>query len=118
MLPLHNATDTMYANIPVVTPEAIQMPYNMFYRSIQNPITLQQQSNIDMRFNSYIDLERNHNVQGYAFLGAHNTINQNQFVLSSLFSCDARVSSCYGCDRPLKIIMADGSDGFQMPRSI
>ena len=90
----------------------------MFYSSIQNPITLQQQSNIDMRFNSYIDQERNHNVQGYAFLGAHNTINQNQFVLSSLFSCDARVSSCYGCDCPLKIIIADGSDGFQMPRSI
>ena len=40
MLPLHNATDTMYANIPVATPEAIQMPYNMLYRSIQNLITV------------------------------------------------------------------------------
>ena len=99
----------MYANIPVATPEAIQLPYSMLYRSIQNPITLQQQSNIDMRFNSYISQERNHNVQGYVFLGAHSTINENQFVLSSLSSCDARVSSCYGCDRPLKIIMADGS---------
>ena len=109
MLPLHQATNTMYANIPVATPEAIQPPYSMLYRSIQNPITLQQQSNIDMRFNSYISQERNHNVQGYVFLGAHSTINENQFVLSSLSSCDARVSSCYGCDRPLKIIMADGS---------
>ena len=62
-----------------------------------------------MPFNSYIDQERNHNVQGYVFLGAHNTINENQFVLSSLSSCDARVSSYYGCDRPLKIIMADES---------
>ena len=62
-----------------------------------------------MRFNSYISQERNHNVLGYVFLGAHSTINENQFVLSSLSSCDARVSSCYGCDRPLKIIMADGS---------
>ena len=40
MLPLHNATDTMYANIPVATPEAIQIPYNMLYRSIQNLITV------------------------------------------------------------------------------
>ena len=64
MLPLHQATNTMYANIPVATPEAIQPPYSMLYRSIQNPITLQQQSNIDMRFNSYISQERNHNVQG------------------------------------------------------
>ena len=40
MLPLHNATDTMYANIPVATPEAIQMPCNMLYRSIQNLITV------------------------------------------------------------------------------
>ena len=99
----------MYANIPVATPEAIQPPYSVLYRSIQNPITLQQLSNIDMRFNSYISQERNHNVQGYVFLGAHSTINENQFVLSSLFSCDARVSSCYGCDHSLKIIMADGS---------
>ena len=109
MLPLHQATNTMYANIPVATPEVIQPPYSMLYRSIQNPITLQQQSNIDMRFNSYISQERNHNVQGYVFLGAHSTINENQFVLSSLSSCDALVSSCYGCDRPLKIIMAGGS---------
>ena len=50
MLPLHLATNTMYANIPVATPEAIKSPYNMRDRSIQNPITLQQQSNIDMRF--------------------------------------------------------------------
>ena len=49
MLPLHQATDSMYSNISVLTPEAIQPPYNMLYRSIQNPITLQQQSNIDMR---------------------------------------------------------------------
>ena len=94
MLPLHQATDSMYSNISVLTPEAIQPPYNMLYRSIQNPITLQQQSNIDMRFNSYIDQERNYNVQGYVFLGAHNTINENQFVLSSLSSCDANESSC------------------------
>ena len=62
-----------------------------------------------MRFNSYINQERNHNVQGYVFLGAHNTVNENQFVLSSLSSCDARLSSCYGCNRPLKIIIADRS---------
>ena len=99
----------MYANIPVATPEPIQPPYSMLHRSIKNRVTLQQQSNMDMRFNSYIDQERNHNVQGYVFLGAHNTINENQFVLSSLSSCDARVSSCYGCDHPLKIIMANGS---------
>ena len=55
MLPLHNATDTTYANIPVATPEAIQTPYNMLYKSIQNLITLQQQSNISMSFNTYID---------------------------------------------------------------
>ena len=55
MLPLHNATDTMYANIPVATPEAIQTPYNMLYRSIQNLITLQQQSIINKPFNTYID---------------------------------------------------------------
>ena len=67
----------MCANIPVATPEAIQPPYNMFYKSIQNPITLQQQSNIDMLFNSYIDQQRNFNVQGYIFLGTHNTINEN-----------------------------------------
>ena len=83
ILPLHQATDSIHSNISVLTPEAIQPPYNMLYRSIQNPITLQQQSNIDMRFNSYIDQERNYNVQGYVFLGAHNTINENQFVLSS-----------------------------------
>ena len=52
MLPLHQETNTMYTNIPVATPEAFQPPYNMLYRSIQNPITLPQQSNIDMRFNS------------------------------------------------------------------
>ena len=67
----------MYANIPVATPEAIQSPCNMPYRSIQNPITLQQQSNIDIRFNSYINQDRNHNVQGYVFLGAYNTISEN-----------------------------------------
>ena len=109
MLSLHQATNTMYGNIPVETPEAIQPPYSMLYRSIQNLITLQQQSNIDMRFNSYTGQERNHNVQGYAFLGEHNTVNENQFVLSSLYSCDARESSCYDSDRPFKIIMADGS---------
>ena len=109
MLTLHQETNMMYANIPVATPEAFQPPYKILYRSIQNPITLQQQSNIDMRFNSYIDQERNHNVQRYVFLGAHNTLNVNQFVLSSLSSCDALVSSSYGCDRLLKIIMADGS---------
>ena len=110
MLPLHQATNMMYANIPVATIEAIQSSHNMPYRSIQNPITLQQQSNSDMRFDSYMrDHERNHNVQGYIFVGAHNTINENQFALSSLFSCDARVSTCYGCDHSLKIIMADGS---------
>ena len=70
--PLHKAMDTMCA-----TPEAIQPPYNMLYKSIQNPITLQQQSNIDMLFNSYIDQQRNYNVQGYIFFGTHNTINEN-----------------------------------------
>ena len=75
--PLHKATDTMCANIPVATPEAIQPPCNKLYKSIQNPITLQQQSNIDMLFNSYIDQHRNYNVQGYIFLGTHNTINKN-----------------------------------------
>ena len=55
MLPLHQALNTMYGNIPVATPEAIQLRYNMLCRSIQNPITLEQQSNIEMRFNSYID---------------------------------------------------------------
>ena len=39
MLPLHQETNTMYANIPVATPEAFQPPCNMFYRSIQDPIT-------------------------------------------------------------------------------
>ena len=115
MLPLHQATDSMYSNISVLTPEAIQPSYNMLYRSIQNPITLQQQSNIDMRFNSYIDQERNYNVQGYVFLGAHNTINENQFVLSSVSSCDANESSCHGFDRSLKIIMADGSKRIPNP---
>ena len=62
-----------------------------------------------MWFNYYLHQERNHNVQGYVFLGTHNTINENQFVLSSLSSCDTCVSFSYGCDRPLKIIMADGS---------
>ena len=110
MLPLHQeATDSMYSNNSIATPEAIKSSYNMLYRSIQNPITLQQQSNIDMRFNSYIDQERNYNVQGYVFLCAHNTINENQFVLSSLSSCDAHESSCHGFDRSFKIIMADGS---------
>ena len=113
MLPLHKATDTMYANIPVATPEAIQPPYNMLQRSIENPITLQQQSHIDMPFNSYIDQQRNYNVQGYIFLGTHNTINENQFIFSSLSTCDAHVCSCYGCDRSLKIIMADGSKWIQ-----
>ena len=115
MLPLHQATNAMYANIPVAIPEAIQSSYNMLCRSIQNPITLQQQSNIDMWFNSCIDQERNHNVQVYVFLGAHNTINENQFVLSSLSSCDARVFSYYGCNRPLNIIMADGSKRISDP---
>ena len=109
MLPFHQATKTMDANMPVATPQAIQPPKNMFYRSFQNPITLQQQSNIDMSFNPYIDQERNHNVQGYVFLAAHNTINENQFVLSSLYSSDASLSSCYSCDHFLKIKMANGS---------
>ena len=110
MLPLHQeATDSMYSNNSIATPEAIKPSYSMLYRSIQNPITLQQQSNIDMRFNSYIDQERNYNVQGYVFLGAHNTINENQFVLSSLSSCEVHESSCHGFDRSFKIIMADGS---------
>ena len=116
MLPLHQeATDSMYSNNSIATPEAIKSSYNMLYRSIQNPITLQQQSNIDMRFNSYIDQERNYNVQGYVFLGAHNTINENQFVLSSVSSCDANESSCHGFDRSLKIIMADGSKRIPNP---
>ena len=34
LLPLHQVTKTMYANIPIATPEAIQTPYNIFYRSI------------------------------------------------------------------------------------
>ena len=56
MLPLHQeATDSMYSNNSIVTPEAIKPSYNMLYRPIQNPITLQQESNIDIRFNSYID---------------------------------------------------------------
>ena len=62
ILPLHEATNTMHAKIPVATPEGIQ-PSNKFYRFIQNLITLQQQSNIDMRFNPYIDQERNQNFQ-------------------------------------------------------
>ena len=110
MLPLHQATNTMYANIPVATPEAIQSPCSTLYRSIQSPIKLQQQNNINMRFNSYIDQERNHTVQGHVFLGAHSTVSESQLVLSSLSSCDARVSSSYyGCERPLKIIVSDGS---------
>ena len=56
MLPLHQeATDSMYSNNSIVTPEVIKPSYNMLYRPIQNPITLQQESNIDIRFNSYID---------------------------------------------------------------
>ena len=77
MLPSYQTTNTMYANIPVATSKAIQPHYNMLYRYIQNPIKLQRQSNIGMWFNSYIDQERNYNVQGYVFLGAHNTINEN-----------------------------------------
>ena len=110
MLPLHQeATDSMYSKNSIAAPEAIKPSYSMLYRSIQNPITLQQQSNIDMRFNSYIDQERNYNVEGYVILGAHNTINENQFVLSSISSCDSHESSCHGFDRSFKIIMADGS---------
>ena len=109
MPPFHQATKMMYANMPVATPEAIQQPYNIFYRSLQNPITLHQQGNIDMRLNSYIDQERNHNVQGYVFLTAHNTINENQLILSSLSSSHAHLSSCYSCDHSLKIRMANGS---------
>ena len=110
MLPLHQATKTMYANMPeVATPEVIQPPYNKFYRSLQNPVTLQQQWNIDMRFNFYIEQERNDNVQGYVFLAAQNTINENQFVLSSLSSSDACLPSCYSCERSLRIKMANGS---------
>ena len=115
MLSLHQATDSMYSKISVLTPKAIQPPYNMLYRSIQNPITLQQQSNIDMQFNSYIDQERNYNVQGYVFLGAHNTINENKFVLSSLSSCDANESYCHGFNRSLKIIMAGRSKRISNP---
>ena len=109
MLTFHQAKKTMDANMPVATPEAIQPPYNMFYKSFQNPITLQQQSNIDISFKSYIHQERNHNVQGYVFLAAHNTINENQFVLFSLSSSDASLFSCYSCDHSLKIRMANGS---------
>ena len=101
MLLLHQATDVMHANIPVATSK-IQYP-------IENPITLQQESNMNVRFNSYTDQERNYNVQGYIFLGARSTINENQSVLSSLSSCEAHVSCCYSCDRSLKIIMAEGS---------
>ena len=101
--------DSMYSNNSIAIPEAIKPSYNMLYRSIQNPVTLQQQSNIEMWFNSYIDQERNYNVQGYVFFGAHNTINENQFVLFCLSSCDAHESSCHGFDRSFKIIMADGS---------
>ena len=90
MLPLHRGTNKMCANMPVATIEAIKPPYNKFYRSLQNPITLQQQSNTDMWFNSYIDQERNQNVQGHVFLAAHSTINENQFVLSSYSSSDDR----------------------------
>ena len=55
MLFLHQGTNTIYANLPVATPKAIQPPYNKFHRSLQNPITLKQQSNIDMWFHSHID---------------------------------------------------------------
>ena len=44
-----------------------------------------------MQFNSYIEQERNYDVQGYVFLGARNTVNENQFVLFFLSSCDAHV---------------------------
>ena len=54
MLPFHQATKTMNANMPNATPEAIQPPYNMFHKSFQNPITLQQQNNINMSCKSYI----------------------------------------------------------------
>ena len=119
MLLLHQATKTMYANMPeVATPEAIQPPYNKFNRSFQNPIMLQQQSNIDLRFNSYIESERKPNVQGYVFLAAQTTINENQFILSSLSSSDACLPSCYSCDRSLKIKMPIGLNSFQIPHSI
>ena len=36
MLHLNQATDTMYVNIPVATPEAIKPPYNMLYGKIQS----------------------------------------------------------------------------------
>ena len=34
MLLLHHATNTIYSNKPVATPETIQPPYSMFDRSI------------------------------------------------------------------------------------
>ena len=76
---------------------------------------MQQQSNIDMRFSSYIAQEKNHNVMGYVFLGAHNTVNKNRFVLFPLSSRDARVSSCFGCDRSLKMIMVEWSNRIPDP---
>ena len=68
-----------------------------------------------MWFKFYIDQERNYNVQGYVFLSAHNSINENQFVLCSVSSCDANESSCHSFDRSLKIIMADGSKRIPNP---
>ena len=41
---------------------------------------------------------------------AHTTQSMKiSLFLSSFSSRDVRVSSCYGCDRPLKITIADGS---------
>ena len=52
---------------------------------------------------------------GYVFLGAHNTVNKNRFVLFPLSSRDARVSSCFGCDRSLKMIMVEWSNRIPDP---
>ena len=52
MLPLNQGTNTVYADMSVATPETIQPRYNKFHRFLQNQITFQEQSNIDMWFNS------------------------------------------------------------------
>ena len=42
----------------------------------------------DQDQDQFSDQERNHNMQGHAFSGTKNTINEKQFVLSSIHSYD------------------------------
>ena len=107
ILPLHQATNTMYAKIPVATPEAIQPLYSMLYRFIQNTITLQQQHNIDMWFNSQIKKETIiYKVMPFL---AHKTQSMKNSLFYLLFTLMIDVyPHAMIVTTPSKIIMADG----------